>query len=145
MSSIIVLIIVAIIGGVAVTLQAQFMGTMDQSLGTVESVFITYGIGGLLVGVTMLFMRGGNLQAWRSVPPYALLSGVAGLIIVGSIGYVTPRLGLVATFTIFIAVQFISASVMDHFGLLGAAVRPIDLSTLVGMVVVLVGVWLIIR
>jgi len=145
MPNLVMLVLIAIIGGVAVTLQAQFMGTMDQSLGTVESVFITYGGGGLLVGLTMLFMRGGNLQAWRSLPPYTLLAGVAGLIIVGSIGYVTPRLGLVATFTIFVATQFIIAAIMDHFGLLGATVRPIDLSTLAGMVVVLVGVWLIIK
>ncbi len=145
MTNIVILVLVAIVGGAAVTLQAQFMGTRDQSLGTLESVFITYSSGGLLIGLTMLLMRGGNLQAWRSVPPYALLASVVGLIIVGSIGYVTPRLGLVATFTIFVAVQFISAALMDHFGLLGAAVRPIDLSTLAGMVVVLVGVWLIIR
>ncbi len=145
MPNFVLLILIAIIGGLAVTLQAQFMGTMDQSLGTLESVFITYSSGGLLIGLTMLIMRGGNLQAWRTVPPYALLAGVIGLIIVGSIGFVTPRLGLVATFTIFVAAQFITGAVLDHFGLLGAAVRPIDLSTLTGMVVVLIGVWLIVR
>jgi transporter family-2 protein len=90
-------------------------------------------------------MRGGNLAAWPVLPWYAPLAGVVGLIIVGSIGYVTPRLGLVATFTIFIAAQFIFGAVIDHFGLLGADVRPIGLSTLAGMVIVLVGVWLIVK
>jgi transporter family-2 protein len=143
MSNLIGLLLIAIIGGVAVTLQAQFMGVMDQSLGTVESVFITYGSGGLLVGLAMLVIRGGNLSAWRTLPWYVPLAGVAGLIIVGSISYVTPRLGLVATFTVFVAAQFIIGALLDHFGLFGAVVRPLELSTLVGMVVVLVGVWLI--
>ncbi|MEJ2749317.1 MAG: DMT family transporter, partial [Anaerolineae bacterium] len=121
------------------------MGVMDQSLGTLESVFITYGSGGLLMGLAMLLLRGGNLAGWRSLPWYAPLAGVLGLIIVGSIGYVTPRLGLVATFTIFVAAQFIFGALIDHFGLLGAEVRPIGLSSLAGMMIVLVGVWLIIR
>lgn len=143
MTNIIILILIAIIGGVAVTLQAQFMGVMDQNLGTLESVFITYGSGGLLVGLAMLAVRGGHLSAWRTLPWYAPLAGILGLIIVGSIGYVTPRLGLVATFTVFVAAQFTFGALLDHFGLLGATVRPIDVSTLVGIVVVLAGVWLI--
>jgi len=145
MNNIIILIGIAIIGGVAVTLQAQFMGVMDQSLGTLESVFLTYGSGGLLVGLAMLAMRGGHLAAWRTLPWYTPLAGALGLIIVGSIGYVTPRLGLVAAFTIFVAAQFTFGAVIDHFGLFGAAIRPIDLTTLAGMVIVLAGVWLIVK
>lgn len=60
-------------------------------------------------------------------------------------GYVTSRLGLVTSFTIFVAAQFIFGASLDHFDLLGAAVRPIDLSTLAGMGVVLVGVRLIVH
>ena len=48
------LILVAVIGGVAVTLQGQLIGIMDKNVGTVESVFITYGGGGLIVGIIML-------------------------------------------------------------------------------------------
>ena len=145
MSNFLILVIVAIIGGVAVTLQAQFMGVMDQSLGTLESVFITYGSGALLMGLVMLAVRGGNLRAWRTLPWHVLLAGVAGLLIVGGLSYVTPRLGLVVTFTIFVTAQFVFGAVMDHFGLLGATVRPIDFSTLAGMVIVLGGIWLIVR
>jgi bacterial/archaeal transporter family-2 protein len=145
MNNFVVLVIVAVVGGVAVTLQAQFMGVMDQSLGTLESVFITYGSGALLMGLIMLLVRGGNLHAWRTLPWHVSLAGVAGLLIVGSISYVTPRLGLVATFTIFVATQFFFGAVMDHFGLFGATVRPINFSTLTGMVIVLTGVWLIVK
>ena len=139
------LVFIAVVGGVAVVLQAQFMGVMDQQLGTIESVFITYGSGGLLVGLTMLLMRGGNLSAWRAVPPYVLIAGVLGLVIVSTIGYVTPRLGLVTAFTILIATQFVLGSVIDHFGWFGAEIRPLDPTKLLGIGVLLLGVWLIIR
>ncbi|GJM41760.1 MAG: hypothetical protein DHS20C20_20420 [Ardenticatenaceae bacterium] len=132
-------------GGVAVVLQAQFMGVLDQQIGTIESVFITYGSGGLLVGVTMLLLRGGNLAAWREVPSYFLLTGILGVIIVGTIGYVTPRLGLVTAFTVLIATQFVLGGIIDHFGWFGAEIRPLDPTKLLGVGVLLLGVWLIIR
>ncbi|MCB0131981.1 MAG: DMT family transporter [Caldilineaceae bacterium] len=140
------LFLVAVVGGIAVTLQSQFMGSMDQTMGTRESVFITYAGGGLLIALMMLLVwRGGNLAAWRAVPPYAFLAGILGLIIVGSIGFVVPRLGLVTAFSIMLASQFISSAVVDHFGLLGAVARPLDGTRLAGVLVLCVGIWLIIR
>ncbi len=139
------LIIVAAIGGITVAIQAQFMGLIDKQLGTLESVFITYGSGGLIVGLVMLLSRGGNLAAWQTVPWYALFAGVLGLVIVGSIGYSTARLGLVTAMTVIVAAQFIAGAVVDHFGVLGADLRPLDLTRLSGMVLMLLGTWLVVR
>lgn len=110
MNTLIPLIIIAAIGGIAVTLQAQFMGLMDKQIGTLESVFITYGGGGLLIGLIMILSRGGNLSGWQGVPWYALSSGALGLVIVGTIGYGTARLGLVVALTIIVAAFSISAA-----------------------------------
>jgi len=79
-----VLPLVAISGGIAMALQGLFMGIMDQSMGTKESVFITYGVGGLLVCLYMLFSGWGNLKMYNQIPWYAFTSGIMGLIIVGS-------------------------------------------------------------
>ncbi|WP_275097560.1 DMT family transporter [Sedimenticola hydrogenitrophicus] len=136
---------VAVIGGIAVALQAQLMALLDRGMGTLESVFITYGGGGLLIGLTMLFLRGGNLSIWHTIPWYAYLSGAAGLIIVASIGFSVPRLGLVTAFTLLVAAQFIVGALLDHFGLLGAEVRELDLRKIAGMLIMLLGVWLTVR
>ena len=138
-------IFIAAAGGMAVAIQAQFMGLMDRSIGNVEAVFITYCGGGLLIAGLMLLMRGGNLGEWRNIPWYALTSGIFGLIIVGSIGFSVPRLGLVAGMTIIVAAQLITGAVLDHFGLLGADPRPLDLTKMLGMGVLVVGIWLTIR
>ena len=139
------LIIIATIGGVAITLQAQFMGLMDKGMGSLESVFITYGSGGVLIGIAMLLNRGGNFSGWRSLPWYAFTAGFLGLIIVGTIGYSTPRLGLVTTLTILVAAQFIVGALLDHFGILGATLRPLDLPRILGVGIMLLGVWLTVR
>lgn len=136
---------VAVIGGIAVALQAQLMALLDRGMGTLESVFITYGGGGLLIGLTMLFLRGGNLSIWHTIPWYAYLSGAAGLIIVASIGFSVPRLGLVTAFTLLVAAQFIVGALLDHFGLLGAEVRELDPRKIAGMLIMLLGVWLTVR
>jgi transporter family-2 protein len=145
MTGFLLLVLIAIIGGVAVTLQGQFMGLMDQGIGTRESVFITYAGGGLVVALVMLAARGGNLRAWASVPWYALTAGLLGLVIVGTIGYTVPRLGLAVAFTIIVAAQFVMAALIDHFGWLGAEVRPMELTRLAGIGVLILGVWLITR
>ncbi len=141
----IMVILVAALGGVAVAIQAQMMGQLDKSLGTIESVFITYGGGGLLIGIVMLGMRGGNLTSISAVPQYTLLAGAVGLLIVGSIGYSVPRLGLVAAFTLMVSAQFISGALMDHYGLLGAELRQLTMSRVLGIAIMLLGVWIVIR
>ena len=145
MGSSALLIIIAVIGGISVALQAQVMGLLDKGIGTLEGVFITYAGGGLLILIPVLFMRGGNLGAWQSVPWYAYASGALGLIIVGAIGYSAPRLGLVATFTIIVSAQFVVAALIDHFGILGATTRPLDLSRMLGIALLLAGTWLTMR
>jgi len=139
------LVLLAALGAIAGTLQANFMGLMDKHIGTVESMFITYGSGGLVIGLIMLALRGGNLGSWQTIPWYALSAGVLGLIVVGILGFTTTRIGLVPVLTLFVATQFIVGAGLDHFGLLGAEVRPLDISRVTGLGVILLGVWLVIR
>jgi transporter family-2 protein len=139
------LVIVAALGGVAVAVQAQLMGIMDHGMGTLESVFITYGVGAVAIGLIMAVYRGGNLGAWTTLPWFTLLSGICGLIIVGCIGFSAPRMGIVPALTVLTAAQFIIAALIDHYGLLGADIRPITAVKAVGMILVLAGVRLLVR
>ncbi len=145
MSLLIFTVLVATIGGIIVSIQAPLVGILNQRLSTLQSVFVTYFGGGMLALALLLLSGGGNWTGWRSVPWYALLAGPLGLVIIGSLSYTTPRLGVAATMAIFMAAQLIAAAWVDHFGYLGVAVRPVDLSRMIGMLVLLVGAWLIVR
>jgi transporter family-2 protein len=139
------LVFLAVIGGVAITLQGQFMGLLEQAMGTRESVFITYASGGAIIATYMLLRSGSRLDQWREIPPYAFTTGMLGLVIVGTIGYVVPRLGVASGFTLLVASEFIAAAVIDNFGLFGAEMRPLDSARVLGLVIILVGVWLVVR
>jgi transporter family-2 protein len=138
--------VLAVISGFAITLQGQFMGLLDRNLGTRASVFLTYASGGAVV--TILVLAGGLFSlrlAAPGLPWYAYSTGILGLIVVGTIGFVIPRMGAARGFTWILASQFLLAALIDHFGLLGAAARPLDLSRLTGLGVMLAGVWLVVR
>jgi transporter family-2 protein len=137
--------LLAVISGFAITLQGQFMGLLDKSLGTKESVFITYASGGVIVVLYVLGTRGLNLKPQGGLPWYAFTSGVLGLIIVGTISYVIPRMGTARGFTLILASQFLLAALIDQFGLFAAVPRPLDLTKILGLAVMLVGVWLVVR
>jgi transporter family-2 protein len=145
MGDFLLVILVAAIGGAVVALQAQFIGILDRQLGTLVSVFITYASGGLVILVLFFGLGGADWRAWRVVPWYAFSTGLLGLAIIGALSYSVSRLGLVATFTVLMASQFIVAALFDHFGLLGSVIRPLDVSRIIGVIVLLGGVWLIIR
>ncbi len=138
-------LMIALVAGLAVTLQGQCVGVMDRVLGTRESMFMTYGSGGLLATLMMFAGRGGNLKAWTQVPWYAYTAGALGLIIVGSIGFTVSRLGAAKAFTLIVASQFLLAAVIDHFGLLGAEVRTLDAARAAGLAMIMTGVWLVVK
>lgn len=138
-------IVVAAVGGVAVAIQGQFVGLMDSRVGTLASTFITYGSGGILIGIILALSGGGGISGWRSIPPFALASGAVGLMIIGSISFSVARLGLVPALMTLTAIQFVTAAVIDHFGLIGAEVKPLDASKISGLALLMVGTWLALR
>jgi bacterial/archaeal transporter family-2 protein len=138
-------IILAVLGGIATALQGQFMGLLSVAMGPLESVFITYAGGAVIVVGAMVVAQGGNLKAWSTVPWYALTSGLMGLVIIGSIGYAVPRLGVAAGFTVMVATQFLAGAIIDHYGLFGAMVRPMDLTKALGLGLLMAGVTLLVK
>lgn len=143
--SLISAVIIGLIGGVAVGLQGPLSSLMSQRIGTMGSVFIVHIGGAIIAGVLLLVLGAGNLAAWRKVPWYALVAGVFGVIVISAVSYTIPRIGAAVTVTLIITAQLILSTVLDNFGLLGTAVRPFDLPRAAGIVVLLVGTWLIVR
>jgi len=145
MQTVLVIILIGLAGGVAVGLQSPLASMISQRLGTLESVFIVHLGGALIALIPLLFYSGGKLTQWRSVPWYALGAGVFGLVVIGAISYMIPRIGIAASITAIVAGQLLVGTILDHFGLLGAAERSLDPTRIVGLAVVLTGVWLTVK
>jgi len=146
MPSIVVIILIGLAGGIAVGVQAPLSSTINQRLGPLESIFIVH-LGGAIASLIPLaiFYGGGKLGNWRIVPWYALGAGALGLVVIFSMTYMIPRVGIAPALIILLSGQLLIGSVMDHFGLLGAVQRPIDLMRVIGLCVVFLGVWLSVK
>ncbi|HEY7583540.1 MAG TPA: DMT family transporter [Acidimicrobiia bacterium] len=138
-------VLAAIVCGIAVAIQAQFTGDMQRQVGTLESTFITYFSGGLIIALVTLAARGGNLAAARSLPWYVWSAGLLGLVIIFTLSLSVGQIGLVPALVIITVSQFVVGAIINHFGLLGAVVDPIDLSKLGGLALLGAGTFLVLR
>ena len=138
-------VVVGLAGGVAVGLQGPLASLMSQRVGTMGSVFIIHLGGALMAGAVLLVIGGGNLAEWRSVPWYALGAGGFGVVILSAVSYTIPRIGAAGTVTLIVTAELILSAILDHFGWLGTEVRPMDLSRTLGIAVLLLGTWLMVR
>lgn len=145
MEPVILIILIGMVGGAAVGLQSPLASMISQRLGIFESVFIVHIGGALIALVPLLFWGGGKLSQWRSVPWYALVAGIFGLVVISAISYMIPRVGVAAAITTIVAGQLLVGVLLDHFGLLGTSVRTLDLTRILGLIVVLLGVWLTVK
>ena len=135
----------AVLCGVAVAVQAQFTGVMQRQMGTLEATFITYFSGGMVIGLVMLFARGGNLSAASGLPWYVFAAGILGLVIIGTLSLSVGDLGLVPALVLVTVCQFVVGALINHFGWLGAMVDPLDLGKILGFALLGFGTYLVLR
>jgi transporter family-2 protein len=138
-------VLAAIVCGVAVAIQGQFTGNMQRQLGALESTFITYFSGGVVIALITLALRGGNLSAASGLPWYTFTAGLLGLVIIGTLSLSVGQIGLVPALVLITVSQFVVGAVINHFGWLGAEVDPIDFTKLAGMGLLAAGTYLVLR
>jgi transporter family-2 protein len=97
----------------------------------------------LLVAFVIAKMSLQSKLILSTVPWWAFLGGVCGAIYILVSLVSAPKLGGVLLVTCLVAGQIISSIVIDHFGLVGYAVRPITLMKFTGVLLIIFGVYLI--
>jgi bacterial/archaeal transporter family-2 protein len=145
MSAYLVVLAIGLLGGVAAGFQGPLASAMAKKVGIMGSIFIVH-LGGTIAAAMFLGVPGAStLASWRSVPWYALAAGVLGLVLVGALSVCIPRLGAAATITLIVVAQLAVGAVLDHQGLLVEVARPLDISRILGFLVLLTGTWMVLR
>ena len=144
MDSILFIIFIGLAGGLAIGLQSPMASMITQRLGIFESVFIVH-LGGAVIALIPILIVGSKMRPWRNVPWYTLGAGFFGLGVIAAISFMIPRIGVAPALIILLAGQLVMGAVLDHFGWLGLAPRPLDAARVLGLAVVLAGVWLTVK
>lgn len=76
-------------------------------------------------------------------PWWLWIGGLFGAVYVAAAASVTPKLGAGGFLVCVVAGQMLASVIVDHFGLLGLAARPLSLARLLGVGLILGGVFLV--
>lgn len=136
-------ILLAIIAGVAIAIQSTLNNLLTKYVGVWTTNAVVHG-SGLLVAVCITMLLGKNqLASFGAAPWYSLLGGTLGVCIVASVIFAITQLNVGFTITILVVSQVVAATLIDHFGLLGCPVVPMDWKRIMGICLLFAGALLI--
>ncbi|MBI9049882.1 MAG: DMT family transporter [Anaerolineaceae bacterium] len=138
-------ILIGTIGGAAIGFQVPLSNITGQKLGTLSSVFLVHFFGTLVSLVALIISGGENVRQWRSIALYPIIAGALGLIIISAFVFTIPRIGTTAALGISIAAQLLISVLVDHYGLFEVTTRPLSIPRLSGIVLLLVGAWIVLK
>lgn len=84
-----------------------------------------------------------NLHAAFQGPWWIWIGGLMGAVYVGAAAAVTPKLGAGGFLACVVAGQMVAAVLVDHFGLMGLEPKPLTISRIAGVLLILGGVLLV--
>jgi len=142
------LILLALIAGAALPIQASLNGRLGKELGNPMLAALGSFVAGCLVLLLYLVVTRTVFPPFASlgrIPAYLWIGGVLGGLYVTLAIVLTPRLGVATTMGLVVAGQIAVSILLDHFGLLGLDKHPISPGRLAGAVLLAVGVVLVKR
>jgi transporter family-2 protein len=133
---------IALLAGAAVPFQAGSNATLGRLLGhPLWASLVSLGVSILMVIPALLVLRAPlpQLAALAQAPWWAWLGGVAGVAYITAALVLTPRLGAAGFIVCVIAGQVLSSLLIDQWGLMGLAQRPVNSLRLAGVGLIVVG------
>jgi bacterial/archaeal transporter family-2 protein len=134
------------VGG-AVALQAPINSHLGKSVGTFQAAFLSFAIGTVALLVIASLSKGGLSGVRHATDPpwYYLTGGLLGVAYVSTVLVTVRTLGAGGVTAATIAGQLTLAVIIDQLGILNVAQRSITASRVVGIALLAVGVYLIVR
>jgi bacterial/archaeal transporter family-2 protein len=128
--------------GTGIPVLAGLNAVLGQRIGSPVAAAVVLFAVAFLVAATVLILWGGlgALARVPGQPPVLFLAGTLVAFYILSITAVAPRFGLANAILCVLLGQLVSAALIDAFGLLGLAARPVSGLRLLGLGLMAVGV-----
>lgn len=136
--------LVMLAAGIGIPVLAALNSQLGNRIGSpAAAATILFVVALCATSVTLVLTTGAaSLANVPAQPKHLLLAGFLVAFYVLSITWIAPRFGVGNAIFCVLLGQLLSASVIDHFGLLGAAVRPLNLVRASGIGLMALGVLL---
>lgn len=138
----------ALITGALIPIQAATNAAFSKSIGNpYVTGLMVFAVG--LTGMLLFLLFSGTalpaVHQLTAAPPYGYLGGLIVATYVVMITILVPRIGVGTAIGLIVTGQILCAVVIDHFGLFQVPVRPVDAGRIAGMVLMIAGVYLVMR
>ena len=140
-----ILLLVIFIAGAAATVQPPINARLAEKVGLLQAATVSFLVGTLVLLTISLSIERGSFKGLVHAQWWELSGGLFGAFFVTLTILAVPRLGTGAVMAGLIVSQLVTGMVFDHLGLFGMRQIPFDLSRMTGVVLLLVGVFLIFR
>ncbi len=142
----IAVILTAWVGGL-IALQAPINSVLGRAIGTWQAAAVSFMIGTLLLVAIVLLAAGGfgDLGQARHVSWYYLTGGALGAAYVTTVLVTVRPLGAGGVTAATIAGQLTAAVIVDAVGLLGVEKQPVTVPRLLGVAMLALGTYLVVR
>ena len=140
--------LVAVAAGVSIVVQQALNANLRTALSSAAwSGFVSYLVGVAAMAILILALRDPipTASVATRIPWWAWSGGLFGALFIGLAILLVPHLGAATFFALLVTGQMLASLTFDHFGFMGFAQRPIDLSRLLGVALLIGGVVLIRR
>ena len=138
-----VYLIIALAAGVALASQSAINTQLAKSMSgeAVIATFISFAVGTIVLFFIAWVKTDlwGNLSTVPSQPWWKLIGGVLGAVVVFTTVLLAPKLGITAMLFFIIVGQLITATTIDHFGLIGMPIREVNITKFIGLIIVAFG------
>ena len=138
-----VYLIVALAAGVALATQSAINTQLAKAMSgeAVIATLISFAVGTIFLFFIALAKTDlwGNLSTIPSQSWWKLIGGVLGAVVVFTTVLLAPKLGITAMLFFIIVGQLITATTIDHFGLIGMPIREVNITKFIGLIIVAFG------
>ncbi|MEH6576132.1 MAG: DMT family transporter [Amphritea sp.] len=141
-----------LLAAVAVGSVLPLQGALNARLGAamvhpMQATLVSY-IGGTIACVVALLLAQASLPDWKRISGidwYLYCGGFLGVIFVSGMLYLMPKVGIANMLAAAIVGQLVMSLIFDHYGFFGALVIEVTPSRILGVVLLLVGLFFIQR
>ncbi|PZF73690.1 DMT family transporter [Taibaiella soli] len=148
MRSDILFLVLALITGALIPIQAATNAAFSKSVGnaTITTLMVLIvGLIGMFVFALLSRVAIPTRQQLAEAPGYSYLGGLIVATYIIMITILVPRIGVGTSIGLIVTGQIICAVVIDHFGLFKTTVQPVNVTRLAGMILMILGVYLIMK
>lgn len=135
-----------VFAGIAITVQSGINSQLRTAIQhPVLAAFISFIVGTVALGILLIFSKSAlpGLSEYSSVQWYQYTGGLLGAFVVTVTLISVAEIGAGNMFVLIVAGQLVTATLMDHFGVLGMKENPVSVQKLLGILLVICGAYLV--